>query len=496
LVWLGWKPYGDRDEFCAVAGVEPGNRPVDVCDTTYGTPIEAPSNVANIRGRPVIRGSPHGNIIVFVFPATGTLPLLDGVRQAPQVDQSDRFKMTSCTELADYEWLTGPQAAECLRELSGRNEPLHAAVARLRRFFSPTRAHLLLEQVELRKRAAAKFERPDRLFFNRRGLEQATDEWVAAYKARRFTGRGPVADLCCGIGGDLVSLADYGSPLGVDRDPIAICLARANVFAFHRRATVEVVDVDRFDAGRFAAWHLDPDRRPQGNRTTALDGSSPGTATIARLLAETPHAAIKLAPAAHVPPAWREQSELEWISRDRECRQLVAWHGALAANPGQRKATVLTADGTALSFVGAANCELQHAKLDQYLFEPDAAVLAAHLSGAIAQEYGLSAVSAGIAYLTGPHPIDSRFVACFSVDEVLPLDVRKIGDALRERRVGRLEIKKRGVDHDPRRVRKQLRLDGDNEATLLLTRLGGKRAAIMARRVMTGNSLPSLFPAS
>ena len=113
----------------------------------------------------------------------------------------------SYAELADYEWLTGPQAAEVLCDLAGGCEPLHAAATRLRRQFSPARVHLLLEQVELRRRAAVKFERAEEMFFTRLGLEQATDLWVAAYKARRFAGRSPVADLCCGIGGDLLALA-------------------------------------------------------------------------------------------------------------------------------------------------------------------------------------------------------------------------------------------------------------------------------------------------
>ena len=103
--------------------------------------------------------------------------------------------------------------------------------------------------------------------------------------------------------------------------------------------------------------------------------------------------------------------------------------------------------------------------VDQYLFEPDPAVLAAKLTGILAAEHNLSAVSAGIAYLTGPNPIDDPALSCFAVEEVMPLDLRKVAGHLRERKIGRLEIKKRGVDHEPAIVRKQLHLNGDNEAT-------------------------------
>ncbi len=90
--------------------------------------------------------------------------------------------MTLCSELADIEWLTGDATGALLAELAEETGPLHTSVARLRAALSPAQTHLLLEQVELRHRAAAKFTQPERMFFTRLGLEQATDEWVAPTK--------------------------------------------------------------------------------------------------------------------------------------------------------------------------------------------------------------------------------------------------------------------------------------------------------------------------
>jgi hypothetical protein len=406
--------------------------------------------------------------------------------------------MTCCAELADYEWLTGAEAGELLTDLAGRAEPLHVATTRLRKQHSAARVHLLLEQVELRQRGTAKFAQAAEMFFTRLGLEQATDQWVAAYKARRFALRGPVADLCCGIGGDLLALGDVVATVGVDRDPIATCFAAANARAMENSITLETREVDTLDAGVFAAWHIDPDRRPSGKRTTALEWSSPGCEAIELLLAVSPDAAVKLAPAADAPAHWSDRCELEWISRDRQCRQLVAWHGALARVPGQRRAAMLSQDGALLrSIVGEPNHPLTFAgQLDGYVFEPDPAVLAAQLTGTLAAEHGLSAISAGIAYLTGPTAIDDPALTCFAVEEVLPLDVRQVAGHLRQRNIGRLEIKKRGVEHDPQTLRKQLHLDGDNEGTLLLTKLNGKHAAIVARRIERCLVMASLNPDS
>src|SRR5262245_503814 len=99
--------------------------------------------------------------------------------------------MTICSDLADYEWLTGSEADAVLAALAVDQTPLHTAVARLRGRFSTNQTHLLMEQAELRRRATAKFTQAHQMFFTRIGLEQATDEWVAQYKASRFNQRAP-----------------------------------------------------------------------------------------------------------------------------------------------------------------------------------------------------------------------------------------------------------------------------------------------------------------
>lgn len=72
--------------------------------------------------------------------------------------------------------------------------------------------------------------------------------------------------------------------------------------------------------------------------------------------------------------------------------------------------------------------------------------------------------------------------------EVIPLDLRQLRTALAARRIGRLEIKKRGVDCDPEKLRAQLRPAGDASATLIVTRIGSKPVAILAGRVPVGCS--------
>ena len=65
----------------------------------------------------------------------------------------------------------------------------------------------------------------------------------------------------------------------------------------------------------------------------------------------------------------------------------------------------------------------------------------------------------------------------------MPFQVTRLTTLLRERGIGRLEVKKRGVDQSPERLQKELKVSGDSAATLMLTRLNAGVTAILARRL-------------
>jgi hypothetical protein len=408
--------------------------------------------------------------------------------------------------LADYRWLVGPEAENWLSEAqeaacNSGAESLVRLADRFRKQLSPGRVHLVLEQAELRHKAREKFPGALRMFFTPTGLEQATDHWVAAYKAARFLSGEPMADLCCGIGGDLLALAARGPVRAIDRNPATAILADANAQALRDCGTADIQstevitsDVADVSLADVAAWHIDPDRRPFGRRTTKVSLHEPGPAVLARLLADCPHAAIKLAPAAEFDEPWWANAELEWISRGRQCRQLVAWFGRLAKNPGQRRATVINSTAinnvagieptVAASFVGSAEIACPVAtKIGRYVFEPDAAVLAAKLEGALAVDQKLSAVAEGVAYFTADYTAENPALASFEVLETMPYQVKALRQWLAARNIGRLEVKKRGVPLEPDAVHRQLQARGDGDAVILLARLNGRITAIIARRI-------------
>ncbi|HVW38016.1 MAG TPA: hypothetical protein VHB99_11950, partial [Pirellulales bacterium] len=103
-------------------------------------------------------------------------------------------------------------------------------------------------------------------------------------------------------------------------------------------------------------------------------------------------------------------------------------------------------------------------------------------TGVLAEERELGAIAPGSVYLTGDRLVSDLALAWFEITELLPFDIKRLKALVRERRIGRLEIKKRGVPHDPEIVRRQLRVPGDNAATLFITRLGDAVVAILSSR--------------
>jgi hypothetical protein len=389
--------------------------------------------------------------------------------------------------IEDYHWLVSAEARKWLEIAADTSEKnLVNITLSLRKDLGTSRTHLVIAQAELRRRATVKFRHADKMFFTRQLLEQATDEQIATYKATRFLEGTTVADLCCGIGGDLMGLTSRGPVVGIDRDPIATVLAGANCEAIGAmRVEFMVADVNDLGADRFEAWHLDPDRRVEGKRTTRIEVHDPGLATIDRLLAANNTAAAKLAPATDVPQAWADEAELEWIGNRGECRQLIAWFGRLARYPGRHVATVYAAGmNTPRTLHGEPNLDIPVAsQVGKYVYEPHAAVLAAELAGLLASEHQLPCVSPGIPYLTSDQQVTDPALACFEVIEILPLDPKHLRSAIRERGIGNLEVKKRGVKVDPEDVRREVHPRGEGSATLIIVPVKKKVAALLTQRV-------------
>lgn len=384
-------------------------------------------------------------------------------------------------------------SAEGLRLLDslpayGSKDDLLRTVSDLRQAgHSPELVAAVLTQSKLRAKAVGKFGPfASRMLFTDAGLEQATRLSVAALHAGRFQQAGirHVTDLGCGIGADSLALAALDLEVtAVERDEVTAAIAAYNLAPWST-ATVVNADAQAHDLADGGVF-LDPARRTAGHSNTSrltdpADWSPP--LDFAFGLAETHAVGVKLGPGVDrdLIPA---EAEAQWVSVDREVVEAGVWFGALA-RPGIRRSALVIADGTTSELHAEADADdADVGPLGEYFYEPDGAIIRARLIGDLARRLDASMVSSGIAYLSADAAVQTPFAQVFRVIASFPWDERVLKRELAARRIGTLEIKKRGVDVDPAQLRKKLSLKGLESATLIVTRVAGRHTALLAERV-------------
>jgi SAM-dependent methyltransferase len=398
----------------------------------------------------------------------------------------------SGVDLAAVEALCSPQGQALLASLPAYDEPSALALGeRLREHHPAALVSAAMTQARLRDRARGKLGADaGRMLFTAAGLEQATRGVVAAHHAARFAAHLPaaaqatVADLCCGIGSDLVALARAGLRVtGVDSDPVTVAVARANVAALGLGGHVEVrcADVTTTDLAGFGGVFCDPARRDAGGRTLAPHTWSPPWPFVRGLLARCPAVGAKVAPG--IPHALVPAGvEAEWVSVAGDVVEAALWGGGLAT--GARRRATLLPGGHQLAGDGSGNAAV--GPLRRYLYEPDGAVLRAGLVDAVADVVGGTLIDPTIAYVTSERLLRTPFARPYEVEEALAFQLKRLRAALRARGVGHVVVKKRGSAISPEQLRRDLRLGGGGAtATVFLTRVAGAPYALLARPVDT-----------
>jgi SAM-dependent methyltransferase len=383
-------------------------------------------------------------------------------------------------DLDSFRWLLtepGQRLLEQADEAVGEGADNLRSQAALRRTASPEHVAAALTQVDLRRRAVGKFgDLAERMYFTPEGLEQATRLPVATHRAARAhaAGAATVIDLGCGIGGDLVAFARTGlTCAGVDLDPVRVAVARANLDALGLGGAVAVADATTVDTTPFDLAYADPARRSATGRSFNVDEWTPPWSFVQTLF--TRDSCLKLAPGIPhrlVP----EGVEAEWVSDHREVKEAVLWSARLAST--RRRATVIGEGGLA-TLTSEDDPGAGTGPVAGFLYEPDGAVIRAGLVTAVAAGVRGHLMDEHIAYVTSDEEFRTPFARGYRVLEEVPFREKPLKAALRERGIGRLTIKKRGVSVVPDELRKRLSLRGDEESTLVLTRVAGKGTALL-----------------
>jgi len=350
---------------------------------------------------------------------------------------------------------------------------------------SPALVAAVVSQAKLRARGTAKFGAfASRMLFTEAGLEQATRLRVAALHAGRFrdAGLSHIVDLGCGIGADALALASLDLTVtAVELDEATAAVAAYNLAPWPSASVLNADALD-VDLAPFDGVWLDPARRSASTRRLSDPADWTPSLDFAFGVGATKPTGVKLGPGIDrdlIP----DGAEAQWISVDRDVVELGLWFGAVARPGVARAALVIGEHGSAELTAAADSEDAGVGELGEFLYEPDGTVIRARLIGDLARDLGGSMLDPQIAWITADAAAATPFAQGFRVSETFSYDERKLKQALAARGIGTLEIKKRGIDVDPAQLRKKLALKGDRSATLILTRVAGKRVAILADRL-------------
>jgi hypothetical protein len=242
------------------------------------------------------------------------------------------------------------------------------------------------------------------------------------------------------------------------------------------RISVTAMDAREVALDGVDAVFCDPARRTaSGRRVFDPNAYSPPWDFVIGLTHRVPRTVLKLAPGidhALIPPG----AEAEWVSVNGDVVEAAFWCGPLAAVP--RRATLLRRD-KAYELTGSGEELAPVGPVRRYLYDPDGAVVRAHLVAEFAATMDGTLADPTIAYVYTDAPLPTPYGRRLEVVDVLPFSLKRLRAVLHARGAGRITIAKRGSAVDVERLRRDLKPAGDAELTVVLTRVAGAPTALL-----------------
>lgn len=384
-------------------------------------------------------------------------------------------------DLATFHRLLSPEGQEVLAAataLQPNDANLLNCHQRLRKKFPEELVKAAMTTVIARQRAAGKFSRAEHMYFNREALEQSSSEVISTYRAARFAPYSKVADLCCGIGGDVIGLSTQAHVIAVDHDPVRLAMAEENLRVYERSGTFLLGDVLQVPLEAEAAF-FDPDRRADGKRHLRLLEYVPSLFSVQKRFPASFPLAVKAAPGVPWDDVQACEAEAEFISVDGELKECLLWFGPLRSVA--RRATVLPNGATLMAEEPARAREPGPPRA--FLYDPDPAIVRSGLVANLGEQLDAGPLDFEIAYLTSDTLMPTPFAQGYAIEFAMPFDAIALGKRLRSMNVGPVVLTKRGSSTDVDELRRSWKLKGPETRTVILTRVLGRPMAIVGHRV-------------
>jgi hypothetical protein len=302
--------------------------------------------------------------------------------------QSARFGVSSC--IMEFPL---PEAARRYVAAHLHDDPAHLALQARRHPHLPVPD--LVRQIQARQKARVKLptwaDNQELIFPPALSVEQASSERTATYKAALVAGASRLADLTGGFGADAAHFAavvphvDY-----VERNAELAAVVTYNLGQLGiANVTTHAADAAAFlraSDEQYDWLFLDPARRDQrGGKTFRLADCEPDVPRLLPLLLRhAPRILLKTSPMLDIELAIQELKHVRrlWvIAVDNEVKEVLYELGEEPAIDPERLAVNLRRDGSQHEFrvnrAREARAIPRYAEAQQYLYEPNAAILKA-----------------------------------------------------------------------------------------------------------------------
>lgn len=346
----------------------------------------------------------------------------------------------------------------------------------------PVRA--MAEQIACRKKAAVKLPKLSRfpLLYTKLALEQASGERAAEWKASLMQGRRAI-DLTGGLGIDTLFLARrFEHVVSCERSESLARLAEAN----RRVMGVANVETRIGDSSELLAGYVDdsfdwllvdPARREHGGRSAGLVASSPDVVRLHGLmLRKSRRVCIKASPVLEISGLEQQLPALSTViavSVGGECKEvlLLLDREREAGRKPEVRAVCLGGETFEITSSGNEPPDRQVAdKPKGWLYEPDAAIIKARLTGQLAYQMHLEFLNSTVDYLTSDRLVEHVPGRSFRIEECRLFRPKSFRKELAAQGITKAAIQRRDFPLSVEELRKRYNIGESSERYLFFTK--------------------------
>lgn len=309
-----------------------------------------------------------------------------------------------------------------------------------------------------------------------KSFEQASSEATALYKCSKMKGRS-IIDLTGGLGVDSIFLNEnFNHSSYCELNPLVYELFISNTkklgleFSCINGDSIEFLET--CESNKFDWIFIDPSRRVQGNRKTALSDCEPDvTALMALFFEKAENVCIKASPAYDISMAAEEidgLNEIIVVSYHGECREVLLFCSRIKYNNVTLRSVIVDDNGASMSETSSdlnmiiEKCEAL--PLKKYFYVPDPVFFKTGHYNILANKLSLSFVNRTVGYLTGDSKIDDFPGKTYKVVSEIGWNRKRLNKYLKDLNIKNALIARRDFPLDPAGLRKMLGVsDGGND---------------------------------